>query len=396
MKYGNLIYFHSILSIGGIETWLYNISVLFRDLDITIVTSKAAHPQINRIAKNVRVIVWDGKQRFECEKLFVNFNTDIIPYVKADRIYLCLHGDYSDMIRRGQLKLENLPMHPKVDEYIGISKTVCDSWKKLTGIDATLCYNPVLEPASPKVIRLVSAQRLSREKGKERIKMLANALDDICRKSGDKWIWDIYTDNAHVIPYVNIRYTSPRLDVADYYSSYDWLVQLSDNEGYCYSVVESLMRGVPCVVTDLPVFKELGLTSENSIMMNLDGSNVFSVANDILTKKLQFKYRPPADSWRSMFADIPSTYEYKEEKLMLHKVEALDTYERLKVRDGEFDRILPEGFAFEVSDERLKVLLGDNGYKKAFVKLVEEEPTEEPTEEPAEEKPKRGRKKKEG
>lgn len=86
---------------------------------------------------------------------------------------------------------------------------------------------------------------------------------------------------------------------------------------------------------------------------------------------------------------------------MLHKVVALNTYQRLKVKDGKLDKILPEGFPFEVDDERLKVLLGDNPYKIPFVKVMEtEEPIEavEEVEEPAEEpKPKkRGRKKKEG
>ena len=92
---------------------------------------------------------------------------------------------------------------------------------------------------------------------------------------------------------------------------------------------------------------------------------------------------------------------------MLHKVEALDTYERLKVRDAVYDRILPNGFQFEVDDTRLHTLLGNNKYKVAFVKEVEdevlpvlEEPKVEeavvepqPVEEP---KKKKGRKKKEG
>lgn len=81
---------------------------------------------------------------------------------------------------------------------------------------------------------------------------------------------------------------------------------------------------------------------------------------------------------------------------MLHKVVALNTYSKLKVKDAELDKILPEGFQFEVDEARLKVLLGDNSYKTAFVKLVEEptEVLEEPkaeVEEPVE-KPKRTRK----
>jgi len=72
------------------------------------------------------------------------------------------------------------------------------------------------------------------------------------------------------------------------------------------------------------------------------------------------------------------------------KVVALDTYERFKVSDSEYGTRIAEGTEFVVSEERLKVLLGDNRFKVPFVKLAEVK------EEIEEEKPKkRGRKKKE-
>lgn len=72
------------------------------------------------------------------------------------------------------------------------------------------------------------------------------------------------------------------------------------------------------------------------------------------------------------------------------KVVALDTYERLKVSDAEYGTRIAEGTEFVVSEERLKVLLGNNRFKAPFVKLAEVK------EEVEEEKPKkRGRKKKE-
>lgn len=71
------------------------------------------------------------------------------------------------------------------------------------------------------------------------------------------------------------------------------------------------------------------------------------------------------------------------------KVVALDTYERLKVSDAEYGTRIAEGTEFVVSEERLKVLLGNNRFNEAFVKLAE-------VKEEVEEKPKkRGRKKKE-
>ena len=401
MKYGNVIYFRHLNTIGGIETWFYNLSCLFKDLDITFIINEGSYPQIQRVAKNTRLLIWNGKDRIECERLFVNFNLEILNYVKADRIYCVLHGDYLDMVNRNQLVRENLPIDPRINEYIGISKQVCDSWLELTGIKATLCYNPVLPPKPHRTIRICSAQRMSKEKGRDRMVLLARTLDYVCSHTGDKWMWDIYTDNTNAIYNENISYKQPRLDVSEYLNGYDWFVALSDNEGYCYSVVEALTRGVPCVVTEVPVFKEIGLDDTNSLTLKFNMENATEVVMKMFNSNLKFNYEPPKDSWRSFFLDIPSTYEYKEEQIMLHKVVALNTYQRLKVKDGKLDKILPEGFPFEVDDERLKVLLGDNPYKIPFVKVMEtEEPidqiekVEEPIEEP---KPKkRGRKKKEG
>lgn len=383
MKYGNIIYFKRLNTIGGIETWLYYLSELYKDLDITVIVGSGSPLQIERLVKNVRVLFWDGKQRYECEHLFVCFNTDIIPFVEADKISLVLHGDYEDMVKRGQIHKSGLPINPKISEYIGITQHVCESWERLTGIKARLCYNPVLKPDKKRVIHLCSAQRMTIEKGKSRIKYLAKMLDWNCSHSGDKWLWDIYTDDTNAIQHKNISYKRPRLDIADYFTNYDWFVALSDNEGYCYSVIENLVRNVPCVVTDLPVFRELGLNETNSLTLKMDLSNIADVAKGIFTKKLDFKYEPPKDNWRFLFEDIKTQYEYKEVKNMLHKVKALDTYQKLKVKDASIDEILPVGFEFEVDDARLKVLLGDNKYKVAFVEEVKEEvePKEEVKEE---------------
>lgn len=72
---------------------------------------------------------------------------------------------------------------------------------------------------------------------------------------------------------------------------------------------------------------------------------------------------------------------------MKHKVEALETYTKLGVADMELKEVLPQGFQFEVDDERLAVLTGANAYGVAFVKLVESKEEEK--------KPKRRAKKKE-
>lgn len=75
----------------------------------------------------------------------------------------------------------------------------------------------------------------------------------------------------------------------------------------------------------------------------------------------------------------------------MYLVEALDTYKVKNIPDKVLERIPEPGEQFEVTEERLKILLGDNPYKLIFVKVVREPIKEEVKEEP---KPKKTIKKK--
>lgn len=55
------------------------------------------------------------------------------------------------------------------------------------------------------------------------------------------------------------------------------------------------------------------------------------------------------------------------------KVIALDTYTRLKIKDGELNRMPTEGEILEVTKERFDVLNGNNIYNEIFVKEYREE-----------------------
>ena len=55
------------------------------------------------------------------------------------------------------------------------------------------------------------------------------------------------------------------------------------------------------------------------------------------------------------------------------KVIALDTYERLNIRDAELNRIPKKGEEFEVSEKQFNILNGNNEFKEKFVKKLENE-----------------------
>ena len=119
-------------------------------------------------------------------------------------------------------------LHPKITKYIGVSQRVCDSFKELTGIDCELCYNPLSLDNPKKILHLISATRLTKEKGKDRMIKLGQFLNN----AGIPYIWDVFTNDTLEINNPNIFYRKPVLNIVDYIVAADYLVQLSDNERF--------------------------------------------------------------------------------------------------------------------------------------------------------------------
>lgn len=176
----------------------------------------------------------------------------------------------------------------------------------------------------------------------------------------------VFTNDKKAIDNPNIIYRNPSLDITSYINDADFLVQLSDSEAYCYSVVESLLLGKPVIVTDLPIYNELGLDDTNSIKLPLDfdGLDIKKLYQDY-----NFTYEPPEDKWNKFLNK--GSYKIKEVNKMNVKVVALDTYKKLNVMDSELKYIPEQGTTFEVSKDRLNTLMGNNEYNQPFVKIIE-------------------------
>lgn len=279
-----IFYFKDVNSIGGVESFIYYLS---KKYDFEFYYKKGDPLQIQRIAENIKVKKYNG-EKLICDKFFINYNPDIIDNVEAKEYIMMIHCDYS------AVKFKPIT-HPKFTKYIGVSKYVCDVFTKLTRIKAEVCYNPVfIEYKKVKKkkdkIHLISATRLSSEKGGWRIDKLSEILDEF----GLDYDWTIYTNKKPRFKSSNIILKEPKLDLSKEIAESTYLVQLSDAEAFCYSVVEALKLGTPVIVTDLPVYKELGLNDSNSIILDLFLKNV-----DV--KKIKKNpiciYEPPKENW---------------------------------------------------------------------------------------------------
>ena len=357
-----IYYFWHINAIGGIESFFYYLAKKYHTTkDLTIIYRTADDLQLQRLKQYVRCIKWDGKEEFKCKQLFCNFNTDIMDYVEAEEYNIVLHGDYKDMVERNQIN--GPPMHEKATRYIGVSELVSKNFSEITG--GTPCitsYNPIeIERKQPPILKFISATRLSSEKGLARMQKLVELFDF-------PFIWLVFTNDANFIAHPHVLTLPPTLEVLPYVQEADALIQLSDNEGFCLSVVESLMLGTPVIVTDLPVFKELGLNDTNSIRLNHEMTNIPLDRIRNIRNLKGFSYNPPKDGWDDLL--ISHTSDYVKEVPV--KVKATNMYEKLGVMDAVEGKILPEGYEFEVTSERLDVLTGNNSYGVAFVTLIVE------------------------
>ena len=354
MTYANIYYFKRISAMGGIETFLNELAMKYKDIDLTIVYKEAAPEQLKRLKKLVRCIKYTG-QTIKCEKAFFNYNIDIIDKVEAKEYTLMIHSDYMAMDKL------IVPEHPKLNRWVAVSRLAAENFTKKTGKKCEVCYNPFAGGAVKPAIKLVSATRLTNEKGWERMKELSKALD----AKGVAYQWLIYTDSPKDYYNPNIIFLEPRLDIAPQVAAADYLVQLSDCESYCYSVVEALSYGVPVITTPLPVLKELGVNETNSITLAFDLSNMDEVVRKMRLRKAKFKYEAPVDRWNELLVAAPSTYAQDMKKI--YEVEVIHKFEDTK--NGNKQRLVGE--TFKATLARIEEI--NEAYIQPLVKIKEEE-----------------------
>lgn len=349
LEYKNVFYFNDINSIGGVETMFWNLARKYGPThDITIMYQQADPKQLERLQKLVHCIKYDGTP-IKCEKLFCNFDISPMDKVEAKEYSVIMHSDYH---------ARNIipPKHEKINRYIGVSQNVCNTAMEKLNCHAELCYNPIVVDKPRKVLHLVSATRLTMEKGKDRMKKLADALTT----ADIPFVWTVYTNDLTPIDNPNVIYCKPRLDIADFIADADFLVQLSDTEGYSYTVLEALCMGTPVIVTPCPVYAEMGLNEKNSITLPFDMSDI-PVKKIAKGLKKGFEYKPHDDRWDELLA--PGEGNYREYLKQIVDIKILWDY-----FDLELNRIVKSGEILTVKRSRAELLIG-----RGFAEYVTDE-----------------------
>ncbi len=345
MSIGNLFYFRNLNSVGGTETFFYYLSKKYSKYDIVVVYQQADINQLRRISKYARCVKFYG-QTFKCKKAFLNYNMEIIDNVEAEEYYALIHGDYNDY------KITPI-QHDKIKHYIGVSDIAVKSFKSiLPDKDITKIYNPVAVDEPQKTLFLVSATRLTKEKGKDLIIQMADRLT----QSGRPYVWMIFTNDRKEISNPNVVYLPPKLNVIDYINKCDYLVQLSRAEGYGYSPVEALSIGKPVIVSDIPAMHEIGVKDGyNGFILKRDLSNLD--IDKLYNTEWDFTYTPPLDEWDKILAKGK-----RKEETYMYKIKANKRY-----LDVQLGRYVDKDEEYIVEDARAEEIVS-----KGFAKIVEE------------------------
>ena len=340
VEYTNVLMCNGIGKIGGIETFFYELAKKYKDLDLTIVYQAGDLKQLERISKYARCVRLT--EPIKCKKCFLMYKVNI-DMVQADEYIQLIHANY---------KVQNLVVNtdPRITSYYGVSKWVAKDYEELLRKNGVLkpvevCYNPITVEKPQKILRLISATRLTSEKGKDRMIILANELS----KANIPFLWLVFTDDFDKIDNPNVFYMKPTLDIRNYIADSDYLVQLSDTEGYPYSILESLCLGTPVITTPIPSIAEM-----NPIGYTLPFDMKEIPINDIYKKIPKVKdYKPNEDIWDKLLDHSPATY-VPTDKL---KVVAIRTY-------LDNNQWTMQNTTKEVSKEEAKYLL-----EKGYVRL---------------------------
>lgn len=338
-----IIYTSYLYKIGGIETWVYNfVDKMCDKYDITLMVLNIPPEMRQKLSRKIKVV---GLMPMECDTLIMlrimETRPKMVTYKKLIRVcHAC------------KVKPEWY-IEQDYDYLVNVSKAS----KKSFGEDAKkgkVIHN-MLEKSGKESLLIVSATRIpAPDKGKnaERILKLANMLN----AAGVDFLWLNFSDNALPNAPKNFYNVGTTESIQSYIKKADYLVQLSDNEGFCYSIVEALINNTAVIVTPFETTKELGVK---------DGENGYIVPFDMdfdvkkLLKVPQFTYEydnsPLIDEWEKILNAKPKKKAVKKGNV---KIFVLRDY-----TDMELNRGVRAGETIEVSPEQARKIIAV-GYGK--------------------------------
>ncbi len=183
-------------------------------------------------------------------KVFLGYLITKIISVKAKKIIAVSEATKKDLMKYFGIKEEKIKViyDGVSDEFRILDKKVVDEFKKAKGLKNYILFVGNREK-SKNLLRLLKAVEVIRKKGFE-IELLIIGRKYKSYEKIDKKLLS-YGE------WVKIIYDVPQEELIKYYNACELYVQPSLNEGFGLPLVEAVKCGCLCVVSDIPVFREI-------------------------------------------------------------------------------------------------------------------------------------------
>lgn len=281
-----LLYASYLHVIGGIETFVMNYLELMGSVySLGVMVRRLDDVMEARIRD--KVPLFTDQDFVSCDTLLMVRMMDEIPknimYKKTIRMCHCCQMNPTWKI------------NPNYDTLVHVS----EASKKSFDTDGQVILNPLFKD-SRKALMLVSATRVpAADKGEnlDRILKLARKLNE----NNILFIWLYFSDNPIPNAPKGLVHVGTYQDIQPYIARADYLVLLSQQEGFGYCVLEALVNNTAVICTPFDTTKELGV---------IDGENGYIIPYDLdfdvnkLLNVPKFKYswnnNKLRNKWRSL------------------------------------------------------------------------------------------------
>lgn len=281
------IYISNYNKIGGVERFVENFCKrMSKHYDITLVFDFVEdHKLLFEISDYVNVIKIYKKETYVFD-YFVNSTAwGYSPYdnIEAEKIIQVCHADFRHVISNWNFKYIK---HEKTTHHVCVGEIVKQAFEEVTpykcdAIIYNLLDNSIELETKLKndVLHLVTMSRLSGEKGFKRMLQLAQQLDS----KKIPYIWNVYGNTTHsfakqVVSWFkncsNVIFKGVTREPFKEINKADYLVQLSDTEGFAYSVYEAMQVKTPCIITPFASGNEQIKHGVNGYIVPFDMQNI--------------------------------------------------------------------------------------------------------------------------
>jgi glycosyltransferase involved in cell wall biosynthesis len=262
MKKSLGIYISNWNVLGGVESFIQNFCKrMNKHYKISLLFDWVENNNLLFEYSNYVDIIKIDKSKIYSFDYFINSTAwGFSPFdnIESKKVIQVVHADYRHVIQNWNFKYIK---HNKTTHHVCVGQVVKEGFEEVTKLKCDkIIYNLLdnqikLDPKPKnKILNLITCSRLSGEKGFKRMLQFA----EILKENKVEYIWNVYgaiktsyqqqivntfKDHKEVVFHGVTRESFKEINKADY------LVQLSDTEGFAYSVYEAMQVKTPCIIT---------------------------------------------------------------------------------------------------------------------------------------------------